>query len=77
MLLGRLPSGETFEFLQLHWHWGSVDSQGSEHTINGKKYPMEVHLVHWNKKYSTVTEALKYSDGLAVLGFMYEVNGLS
>ena len=52
------------------------DSQGSEHTIDGKKYPMEVHLVHWNKKYGTVEEAMKHPDGLAVIGFMYEVSFL-
>ena len=30
--------GEEYQFLQLHFHWGSVDSQGSEHTINGTRY---------------------------------------
>ena len=75
---GRLPAepGDTFEFAQLHWHWGFEDSQGSEHTVDGMKSPMEVHLVHWNKKYGTVAEALKHSDGLAVIGFMYEVSCL-
>ena len=29
---------EEYQFLQLHFHWGSVDSQGSEHTINGTRY---------------------------------------
>jgi len=71
---GRLPAGDTFEFAQLHWHWGSEDSHGSEHTIDAKIYPMEVHLVHWNKKYGTIGEALKHTDGLAVIGFMYEVS---
>jgi len=71
---GRLPTGNTFEFAQLHWHWGSVSTQGSEHTLDGVKYPMEIHLVHWNKKYGTIADALNYSDGLAVLGFFYEVS---
>ena len=35
---------------------------------------MEVHLVHWNKKYPDVVEALKHSDGLAVLGFMFTIS---
>ena len=26
----------------LHFHWGRNDSVGSEHTINGDIYPMEV-----------------------------------
>ena len=35
---------EPFEPEQFHFHWGKDDTQGSEHTIDGKKYPMEV----WN-----------------------------
>merc|ERR1712088_921696 len=57
---GRLPEGERFNFLQLHWHWGSNSSQGSEHTLNGKEFPIEIHLVQ--------------PDGLAVLGVFYEIS---
>jgi carbonic anhydrase len=32
----------TFSTLQFHFHWGSDDTKGSEHTVNGKKYPAEV-----------------------------------
>jgi len=71
---GRLPAGDRYEFLQLHWHWGSVNSQGSEHTMDGKMYPAELHLVHWNTKYGTVADAVTKNDGLAVLGFFYEVS---
>ena len=28
--------------VQFHFHWGSSDQQGSEHTIDGVPYPMEV-----------------------------------
>merc|ERR1712002_46773 len=65
---------DTYEFLQFHFHWGSDDTKGSEHLIDGKAYPLEVHLVHWNKKYADVGEALGQSDGLAVLGFMFNVS---
>jgi carbonic anhydrase len=27
---------------QYHFHWGSSDQWGSEHTIDGKPYPLEV-----------------------------------
>jgi len=67
---------------QFHCHWGASDDQGSEHTINGKKYSGEVHLVHWNStKYSSFEEACKHPDGLCVLGIFlkpgrthYELN---
>ena len=41
--------------------------------MDGKMYPMEIHLVHWNNKYGDVGTAIGNSDGLAVLGFFYEV----
>ncbi|XP_066977821.1 uncharacterized protein [Macrobrachium rosenbergii] len=64
---------DKYAFLQLHFHWGGVDTQGSEHTVDGKKYPAELHLVHYNTKYGNVIEALKYDDGLAVLGILMEI----
>ena len=27
---------------QIHFHWGSRNNQGSEHTVNGKSSPLEV-----------------------------------
>ena len=30
--------------VQFHFHWGSKNSQGSEHTMNGNKYAAEVGL---------------------------------
>lgn len=31
----------TFQAAQLHFHWGSDSTKGSEHTLNGNQYPME------------------------------------
>jgi len=70
----RFPNGESYQFLQFHWHWGSVNSQGSEHTVDGREYPAEIHLVHWNTKYPDVGTAVQNADGLAVIGFFYEVS---
>uniref|UniRef100_A0A8D2JBV2 Carbonic anhydrase n=1 Tax=Varanus komodoensis TaxID=61221 RepID=A0A8D2JBV2_VARKO len=51
----------------------SQDS-GSEHTIDGKSFPCELHLVHWNaKKYMSFGEAMAAPDGLAVVGVFLEV----
>ncbi len=38
---GGLPA--TYRLAQFHLHWGSTDSQGSEHTVDQRQYPMEVH----------------------------------
>ena len=37
---GGLPS--TYHAAQLNFHRGSDESKGSEHTVDGKPYPMEV-----------------------------------
>nr|KAI8753496.1 carbonic anhydrase14 carbonic anhydrase 14-like Biomineralization/Shell formation [Biomphalaria glabrata] len=60
-----------YKAIQFHFHWGEMSNTGSEHLLSGHAFPMELHIVHYNTKYMNVSEALKYSDGLAVLGFMY------
>jgi len=71
---GGLP--DVYQLLQFHMHWGSDDSQGSEHTIAGKKYPLEIHFVHIKKEFDgNVAHVLEnaISDGGAVLGVMFEI----
>ncbi|KAK5850776.1 hypothetical protein PBY51_001623 [Eleginops maclovinus] len=63
--------GNVYSTLQLHFHWGSQDSEGSEHTVDSKRYPMEMHIVS-KRKDLNLTEALQTPDGLAVLGFFIE-----
>ena len=42
--------GGTYQFAQLHFHWGDSNNKGSEHTMDGQAFPLEVHLVHFNTK---------------------------
>lgn len=52
---GVVIAGVRYEFRQVHFH------HPSEHTINGKSYPLEAHLVH------------ESADGrLAVIGVLFE-----
>lgn len=37
---GGLPT--TYKAVQFHLHWGTNGGPGSEHTIDGEQYPMEV-----------------------------------
>merc|ERR1711962_1597346 len=67
-----LGEGQSYQMLQLHFHWGADDSRGYEHTINGEEFPMEMHIVH-KKVGLTVEEALSTSDGLAVVGQMFQI----
>uniref|UniRef100_A0A3B3R3K1 Carbonic anhydrase n=1 Tax=Paramormyrops kingsleyae TaxID=1676925 RepID=A0A3B3R3K1_9TELE len=66
-----------YSAVELHVHWGSPNTPaGSEHTIDGKRFAAELHVVHFNsKKYSNVSVAADKSDGLAVLAVLIEVSG--
>ncbi|KAM7363931.1 carbonic anhydrase 9 isoform 2-T2 [Cochliomyia hominivorax] len=68
----KLP-GE-FEVEGIHFHWGDKNNRGAEHVVNDIRYTMEMHIVHRNKKYATLTEALDYADGAAVLGFFFNLD---
>jgi len=71
---GKLPDNGPYNLAQMHFHWGSDNSKGSEHTINSVRYPLELHLVHYKRQYGSLTQAIPYSDGLAVLGIMFEIS---
>ncbi|XP_054268735.1 carbonic anhydrase 13-like [Macrosteles quadrilineatus] len=61
------PLNHRFYFEQMHFHWGNRDNKGSEHVVDDHYYSAEIHLVHYNGKYSNFQEAMKKGDGLAVL----------
>uniref|UniRef100_A0A915CTZ2 Carbonic anhydrase n=1 Tax=Ditylenchus dipsaci TaxID=166011 RepID=A0A915CTZ2_9BILA len=51
---------------QFHFHWSRRFSNGSEHTIDHKHYPVEIHMVHIREDL-TLDEAYNATDGVAVL----------
>ncbi|KAK7087499.1 hypothetical protein V1264_021542 [Littorina saxatilis] len=59
---------------EFHFHWGSRDDMGSEHAIEGVKYPLEMHVVNYAARYDTLLEAVDQDDGLAVLGVLFEIS---
>ena len=65
-----------FQFAQAHFHWGNDDKHGSEHKIDGKTFPMEMHLVHWNLDVGeTLKEAVEKDTGISleVLGVHFQI----
>lgn len=56
-----------------HFHWGVDDLQGSEHIINNRSYPMEMHAVH-TKGGIPLDEAKQTKDGIAVIGYFIDVS---
>uniref|UniRef100_A0A671T1F3 Carbonic anhydrase n=1 Tax=Sinocyclocheilus anshuiensis TaxID=1608454 RepID=A0A671T1F3_9TELE len=73
MYISSLP--HRYSAAQLHFHWGSSNLlTGSEHTVNGKRFAGEMHVVHFNSdKYPNISMAVDKHDGLAVLGVFIEI----
>ncbi|NXQ46355.1 CAH4 anhydrase, partial [Catharus fuscescens] len=73
---GGLP--RKFKAVEFHLHWGVPEKPqnipGSEHSIDGEKYPMELHVVHIREDASDVTDAKKNPGGLAVLAFFVKAD---
>jgi carbonic anhydrase len=40
--------------------------------LNDIRYPLELHMIHVNRKYKSISEALDHRDGLTVLGEMLQ-----
>ncbi|KAM4589517.1 carbonic anhydrase 4b isoform 2-T2 [Fundulus diaphanus] len=68
--VGRLA--ENYKAVQLHFHWGKNGGPGSEHTIDGEQFPMEMHIVHIKEEYDSLSQAVKDQTGVAVLGFLFQ-----
>ncbi|KAM3875108.1 carbonic anhydrase 4b [Diretmus argenteus] len=61
-----------YKAVQLHFHWGKDGGPGSEHTIDGEQFPMEMHIVHIKEEYDSLSQAVGDPTGLAVLGFFFQ-----
>lgn len=55
----------------MHFHWGS------EHTLNGRRYALELHMVHHDSRFPTINEAISARYGIAVLGVLFHVSTLA
>ncbi|XP_071814294.1 carbonic anhydrase-related protein-like isoform X2 [Apostichopus japonicus] len=78
---GPFQDGDDYELAACTFHWGKEEDRGSEHTVNFKAYPMELHLIHWNTtKFSTVEDAMGRPGGLAIIALFVQIgrenNGL-
>ncbi|XP_057624283.1 carbonic anhydrase 12 isoform X1 [Chionomys nivalis] len=64
---------------QLHLHWGNPnDPRGSEHTVSGKHFAAELHIVHYNSDlYPDFSAASNKSEGLAVLAVLIEIGAIN
>lgn len=64
-------NGRYFELTQFHFH------AQSEHTINGKNYPLEVHFVHKAQDGRLAVIAVFFEEGTENKGFQEVLNGVT
>uniref|UniRef100_A0A3B3ZS80 carbonic anhydrase n=1 Tax=Periophthalmus magnuspinnatus TaxID=409849 RepID=A0A3B3ZS80_9GOBI len=67
---GGLPGN--YRAANFHFHWGREGSPGSEHTIDGERLPMEMHIVHIKEPYGSLAEAEHDMAGIALLAFLFQ-----
>ena len=71
---GPFQVGHEFELAEFRFHWGRDESKGSEHTVNDKAFPLELHLIHWNSTlYPSLEEALGKPGGIAIVAIFIQI----
>ncbi|XP_072514844.1 carbonic anhydrase 15 [Salminus brasiliensis] len=68
---GGLPG--LYRTVQLHFHWGSASTNGSEHTLLQQRFPMEMHIVSVKSSHPNLTAALDDPTGLAALAVFIDL----
>uniref|UniRef100_A0A8D0JDM1 Carbonic anhydrase n=1 Tax=Sus scrofa TaxID=9823 RepID=A0A8D0JDM1_PIG len=71
--------GHRYNASQLHLHWGDQNEpHGSEHTIGGKHFAAELHIVYFNSDlYPNASIASDKPEGLAVLAVLIEMGSFN
>lgn len=70
---GNLGGG--FRLAGIHFHWGSSDEVGSEHTVDSRRFPLEMHFVTYDSEhYGNLGDAVNGHNSLAVLGTLFKMS---
>jgi len=67
------PLKSNYFINEMTWHWGELDHDGSEHSINNQKHAAEAHITMFSDAYGNFHEAMTQTDGVAALAIFYEV----
>ena len=68
---------QRYRLTELHFHWGEDDSSGSEHSVDGNTFPLEMHAVTIKDSFKDIQEALNSNDkdALAVMAVFFVNEG--
>lgn len=74
-LTGSPLGHELYVFNRLYFHWGPTDTEGSEHTLDYERFPLELHMIFLKDGYCNLMDAHydQCSNGIVIVGFLFEV----
>ncbi|XP_072743312.1 carbonic anhydrase 1 [Anoplolepis gracilipes] len=70
------PLTDLYDFSHVLFHWGPSNEEGSEHTLDYVRYPMELQIVHRKRGIKSTLDAIALGakDGIAIVSFFLQIN---
>ncbi|VDN10830.1 unnamed protein product [Dibothriocephalus latus] len=56
-----------------NFHWESVNSRGSEHTVDNASFPLEMQILTYSSMFRDTFEAAKYPGGTAIISVLFQM----
>nr|XP_033330583.1 carbonic anhydrase 1-like [Megalopta genalis] len=69
------PLTNTYNLWSMKFHWGPTNEEGSEHTIDYVRYPMELQVFHLSRNFESPMEAIKAEahDSMMIVSFFFQI----
>lgn len=69
------PLCSSYEFHSASFRWGLSNDEGSEHSLDYVRYPLEIQVVHSKQGIDSPQQAVEQmiKDGLAIVSYFFQV----
>ncbi|KZC12500.1 Carbonic anhydrase 1 [Dufourea novaeangliae] len=69
------PLNDTYDFCSMVFHWGQTNEEGSEHTLDYVRYPMELQVCHLSRGFKSPMDAItaEEADGMLNVSFFFQI----
>ncbi|KOC65727.1 Carbonic anhydrase 1 [Habropoda laboriosa] len=67
-----------YDLCSMVFHWGQSNEEGSEHTLDYNRYPMEVQVWHIKRDFSSLSDAFaaKQNDAIVIVSFLLQITNV-